>query len=92
MSRDIVNSENKVKGDIGWDGIIADAEQQIEAAKLRIKTLRSRSSFSSNRRNENVAFQQHKIRALPAGASSRLVGARSDYADEISAGEIKWRL
>ena len=58
MSIDTVNRESKAKQDIGWDGLIRDAEEQIENARQRIEKLRdSIAFFKKQRRLERAATQ-----------------------------------
>ncbi len=52
MSVDTVYRENKAKVDIGWDGLIEDAKQQIAEAQRRIVKLRECIHFFKRQKSE----------------------------------------
>ena len=55
MSRDKVKREDKAKQDIGSDGLIQDAEEQIASAKERIEKLKDCILFFKERKHAESA-------------------------------------
>jgi len=61
MSRDVCQEKNERSGDISWDVLIADTEEQIRQEKDRIKQLSASLRSFKRKRDKGYIFPQMSL-------------------------------